>query len=92
MSEIANDAQISLKNNDIFIFNDSPKTIADGARSLCISQNTFQYLKNIAGIIDVSENDIIYWQKRVSNLLKQDIEPTSALSMAGCVKWIKKII
>ncbi|MDA9231184.1 pyridoxal-phosphate dependent enzyme [Rickettsiales bacterium] len=88
--EIANDAQISLKDNDIFVFKDSPKTIADGARSLCISDNTFKYLKNIAGIIDVSENNIIYWQKRVGNLLNQDIEPTSALSMAGCVKWIKE--
>ncbi len=86
----ANDAQISIKNNDIFIFDDSPKTIADGARSLCVSENTFKYLKNIAGIIDVAENDIVYWQKRVNNLLNQNIEPTSALSMAGCFKWIKE--
>lgn len=88
--EVANDAYISVENNKIFAFTESPKTIADGARTLAISENTFQYLKKIDGIITVGEDKIISWTKELNIILEGIIEPTSAMSMAGCEKWINE--
>ena len=85
----ANDAALSLQNNEIYHFADSPNTIADGARTLAISPRTFAYLKLIDGIIQVSENDIIYWTQWLHHILKTTIEPTSAMAMAACFSWIK---
>ncbi len=88
--EIANDAYLSVKNNKIFAFDESPKTIADGVRTLAIKENTFQYLKKIDGIITVSEEKIESWTYELNKILEGKIEPTSACSMAGCEKWIKE--
>ena len=87
--EIANDAALSLKRGEIYQFNDSPNTIADGARTLSISPRTFEYLKKIDGIIEASEESIIYWTQWLHYLLKTTVEPTSAMAMAGCFNWIK---
>jgi threonine dehydratase len=80
---LANDAKNSLRNNKIFAFCDSPNTIADGARTLAIADRCFYYLKKINDILEISEEKIIFWQKHLSNELKQSIEPTSALAIAG---------
>jgi threonine dehydratase len=85
----ANDAKISLKNNQIFKFIDSPKTIADGARTLAITERCFYHLKKISGICEISEEKIIEWQKYLSDILKTPIEPTSALSIAGVEQFIE---
>jgi len=87
--KMANDAALSLKNDKIYRFPDSPNTIADGARTLSISPRTFAYLKLIDGIIEVDENDIIYWTQWLHYILKTTIEPTSAMAMAACFAWIK---
>ncbi|MDA0902013.1 MAG: serine/threonine dehydratase [Proteobacteria bacterium] len=86
----ANDAAISLKTGEIYQFEESPYSIADGARTLSISQRTFQYLKQIDGIIETSEEEIIYWTQWLHYLLKNTIEPTSAMAMAACAAWIKQ--
>ena len=62
---IANDASLSVQQNKIFSFTTSPNTIADGARTLAVSDRCFFYLK-------------------------QNIEYTSALAMAGCVKFLEQ--
>lgn len=88
---IANDAQISYKTGNIFKFDKEIKeTIADGVRTPCVSPRTFQYIKNLDGIIDVNEEDIIYWTQLLTNTFEITIEPTSAMTMAGCYKWLKK--
>ena len=85
----ANDAKISLENNQIFKFQDSPKTIADGARTLAIAERCFYHLKKISGICEISEEKIVEWQKYLSDILKTPIEPTSALSIAGAEQFIE---
>lgn len=88
---IANDAQISYNTGKIFKFDKEVKdTIADGVRTPCVSNRTFQYIKNLDGMIDVSEEEIIYWTQLLTNTLEITIEPTSAMTMAGCHKWLKE--
>ncbi len=79
----ANDASISVKQNKIFSFQKSPLTIADGARTLSISKRCFEYLKKIAGIIEIEENRIKFWRDELEQELNQPIEATAALSIAG---------
>lgn len=85
---IANDAAQSLRDGKIFGFADTPMTIADGARTLHISERTFYYLKQLAGLYEVPEREIIYWTQWLSHLLKLSVEPTSALAMAAAKQWL----
>lgn len=86
--ESGNDSYLSVKNGKIFTFDESPNTIADGARTLAISENTFQYLKKISGILTVNEQKIENWTKELNKTLEGKIEPTAACAIAGCEKWI----
>jgi threonine dehydratase len=86
---IGNDAAISVKTGKIFTFADSPDTIADGARSLSISKRTFNYLNKIAAILEISEEEIIYFSQWLNNLLKIAVEPTAALAFAGAVQYLR---
>lgn len=86
----ANDAYRSIQKNQIVGYEESPMTIADGARTLKISNRCFKYLKLLDAIIEIKEEEISYWQQKLSNELKEMIEPTSALSVAGCSLYVKK--
>lgn len=86
---LGNDAAISVKSGKIFSFADSPNTIADGARSLSISKRTFNYLNKIAAIMEISEEEIIYFSQWLNNLLKVTVEPTATLAFAGAVRYLK---
>lgn len=88
--EIANDAAISLRDNKIFAFKESPKTVADGARTLKIMPICFEYLKKIAGILEISENEILRCQKQFFVEFNFKIEPTSALAVAGAWKFCQE--
>lgn len=86
----ANDVKISVRQNKIFAFAESPNTIADGARTLSTAEPCFTYLKKLNDILEISEEEIIFWQKeflRATNIL---IEPTSALAVAGAAKYVKE--
>lgn len=85
----ANDASRSVLENKIVGFEESPKTIADGARTLKVSPRCFHYLKQLNGILEIAEEEIIFWQKKLEIELQEKIEPTSALSLAGCAQYIK---
>ncbi len=87
--EIANDAHISYKTGRIVRLNDTPPTIADGVRTLSISERTLKYIKQLDGFYEVSEDEIIYWTQWLTHLLKVTIEPTSAISMASAAKWLR---
>ena len=84
----ANDVARSVRERKIVGFEDTPNTIADGARTLATSEICFQYLKQIAGILEISEEEIIFWQKKLSESLQQKIEPTSALAIAGAKQFL----
>lgn len=85
---IANDAARSYHTGKIFRFRDAPKTIADGARTLGISERTFHYIDQLDGFYEISEADILYWSQWLMHLLKVTVEPTAALGMAAAHKWI----
>ncbi len=87
--EIANDAYRSLKEGKIFRFEDSPITIADGLRTLALSERTFNYLKQLDEFFTINEDEIKYWTVWLMHLLKLVCEPSCAISMAGAYKWLK---
>lgn len=86
----ANDVALSVREGRIVGFEDTPNTIADGARTLATSEICFQYLKQLAGVLEISEEEIIFWQKKLSESLQQKIEPTSALAIAGAKQFLQK--
>jgi len=55
-----------------------------------VSERTFYYLSQLDGFFEIPEHDIIYWTQWLMHLLKITVEPTSAVAMAGAVKWLKK--
>ena len=85
---IANDAARSYHTGKIFRFHDAPKTIADGARTLGISERTFHYIDQLDGFYEISETEILYWSQWLMHLLKVTVEPTAALGMAAAHKWL----
>ena len=87
--ETANDAAISLARGEIFRFKESPDTIADGLRTLGLSNRTFNYIKKLDDFITISENDIKYWTVWLMQLLKIICEPSCAISMAAAAKWLR---
>ncbi len=85
---MANDAAQSYRAGRIIGFEESPMTIADGARTLRLSELTFQYLQKLDGFYEVEERDILYWTQWLQHLLKTVVEPTAALAMAGAAQWL----
>ncbi|WAC47247.1 serine/threonine dehydratase [Asticcacaulis sp. SL142] len=85
----ANDAARTLRDGKIFKWDQAPDTIADGVRTLYVSERTLAFLKQTAGVLEVSEDDIIYWTQWLTHLLKLTIEPTSAGCMAGVVAYLR---
>lgn len=85
----ANDAARTLRDGKIFKWDQAPDTIADGVRTLYVSERTLAFLKQTAGVLEVSEDDIIYWTQWLTHLLKLTIEPTSAGCMAGVMQYLR---
>lgn len=85
----ANDAYLSVKNNSISRFKDSPNTIADGLKTLSISARTFEYLKKLDGFYLAEECEIYYWTAWLTHLLKVICEPSSSINMVSVVNWLK---
>ncbi|MDX2082451.1 MAG: pyridoxal-phosphate dependent enzyme [Rickettsiales bacterium] len=85
----ANDVAQSFRQNKIIGFEQTPNTIADGARTLATSEICFHFIKQLTGVLEISESEIILWQKKLSETLQQNIEPTSALAIAGAAQFIK---
>lgn len=87
--EIANDAARSYKLNERIGFEESPMTIADGLRTLMVSERAFKYLQQLDGFIEVSEEEITYWFVWLNKLLGIHCEPTSVVAMAAACRWLK---
>ena len=86
----ANDAAQSVRDGKIFAFPDSPNTIADGARTLAVCAQPFGYLKQLNGVLEIPEEKIIFWQKKLVEILGMKIEVTSALAVAGMEQYLQK--
>lgn len=87
--EQADDAYQSLQQKKIYRFIHSPNTIADGLRTLGLSERTFSYIKKLDNFFLINEHDILYWTAWLTHLLKIACEPSCALNMAGIQKWLK---
>jgi threonine dehydratase len=86
--ESADDAYQSLKQKQIIRFNETPNTIADGLRTLGVSERTFQYLQKLDGMFLAKEEEIYYWTAWLIHLLKVACEPSCALNMVGVSQWL----
>jgi len=87
--EVANDAFLSMQSNEIFAFQSTPQTVADGLIALKISERTFAHIKKLDGMYLASEARIKYWTIWLSYLLKITVEPSCAISMEGAIQWAK---
>jgi threonine dehydratase len=87
--ELANDAFLSLQNNKIYQFKDSPNTIADGLRARSVSKRTLEYLKKLDGFHLANEKSIRYWTAWLIQMMKVTCEPSAAISMSAAHEWLK---
>lgn len=85
----ANDAAISYRTGSLFRFDKAPPTIADGVRTLSLSERTFAFVRKTAGVLEVDEDAIVAWTQWLTHLLKVTVEPTAALGMAAAETWLK---
>lgn len=85
-----NDATQSYRTGKIHTLSVSPDTICDGVRTLGISERTFQYIKQLDDMIEVSDHQSIVTTQWLTHLLKLTIEPTAALSFVAAVKWASR--
>jgi threonine dehydratase len=86
----ANDAAISFRTKKIFRFKESPETLADGARTLGITERIFNYITLLNDIYEISEREIAYWTMWTTHLLKVTSEPTSTLAVAAAHRWLSQ--
>ncbi|HXH26469.1 MAG TPA: threonine/serine dehydratase [Candidatus Acidoferrum sp.] len=81
--ENANDAQQSLRAGQRIALPTTPKTIADGVRTITLGDQTFPHIqKYVDAIITAPDNLIAQAQMLIMERLKQVVEPTAALSLA----------
>lgn len=86
----ADDAARSVAAGHIIQLPETPDTLADGVRTRSLTPRTFAYVRQCAGILTVSETRIVYWTQWLTHLLKQAVEPSSALAMAACAAWLRE--
>lgn len=85
---LANDAARTLREGKLFRWSDPQPTMADGARTLSLSERTWAIVKQADGIFEIPEEEIAYWTQWLAHLLKLQIEPTGALGMAAAARWL----
>eukprot|EP00457_Paulinella_chromatophora_P009643 gb/GEZN01009714.1/.p1 GENE.gb/GEZN01009714.1/~~gb/GEZN01009714.1/.p1 ORF type:complete len:367 (-),score=45.70 gb/GEZN01009714.1/:95-1195(-) len=85
----ANDAAQSFRSGSIVKLTQQPITLADGTMTLALSERTFQYVKQLNDVIEISEMQLRYWTQWLTHLLKQTLEPTAALGMGAAHAWLK---
>jgi threonine dehydratase len=85
----ANDAYLSFKQGHIHKFDNSPDTIADGLRTLALSEETFKYIKMLDDIFLVNEKDIIYWTEKINSLFPFVFEYSACISMAAAFNFCR---
>jgi threonine dehydratase len=85
----ANDVARSFRSGKIVGYDKVPNTIADGARTLATTEQTFEILKKIEDVLEISEAKIQYWYDKFYELTNNKIELTSALAIAGVEQFLE---
>ena len=81
---LANDAARSLREGRIIVNEHEPKTIADGARTISLGQHNWAIIReHVAGIIEVSEEQIREAVRLLYGLANLKVEPTGALAIGA---------
>jgi threonine dehydratase len=82
--ELANDAARSLRAGRLLANQTEPTTIADGVRTLSMGQRNWAILREgLAGIVEVSEEQIKESVRLLFTLANLKVEPTGALGIAA---------
>lgn len=87
--ELAADAQASLRAGRVveWAAADTNRTLADGVRTLGLSERTFQHLRTYADdIVTVSEADLRRAARRLLTEARLVVEPTAALPLAALLR------
>ena len=81
---LGNDAARSLREGRIVANETEPQTLADGARTLSLGRHNWAILKDgLAGIVEVSEENIATAVRLLFDLANLKAEPTGALSVGA---------
>jgi threonine dehydratase len=81
---LGNDAARSLREGRIIENEHEPKTIADGARTVSLGQHNWRIIReHVAGIIEVSEEQIREGVRLLYGLANLKVEPTGALAIGA---------
>ena len=81
---LANDAARSLREGRIIVNEQEPQTIADGARTVSLGQHNWAIIrKQVAGIVEVSEEQIRKGVRLLYSLVNLKVEPTGALAIGA---------
>ncbi len=81
---LGNDAARSLREGRLIANEDEPRTIADGARTVSLGQHNWPIIReHVAGIVEVSEEQIREGVRLLYGLANLKVEPTGALSVGA---------
>ena len=79
---LASDAARSLREGKLIVHEHEPQTIADGARTVSLGHYNWAIIRDrVAGILEVSEEQIREGVRVLYNLANLKVEPTGALSV-----------
>ena len=88
---MGNDAARSLREGRLIVNETEPMTIADGARTISLGNRNWAILKDgLAGIIEVSEENIHEAVRLYFELANLKSEPTGALSLGAILEYREK--
>jgi threonine dehydratase len=81
---LANDAARSLREGRVIVNEHEPQTIADGARTVSLGQHNWAIIREqVAGIVEVSEEQIREGVRLLYSLANLKVEPTGALAIGA---------
>ena len=81
---LANDAARSLRERRLISNDSEPQTIADGARTVSLGHHNWAIIReHVAGIIEVSEDQIREGVRLLYGLANLKVEPTGALAIGA---------
>ena len=81
---LANDAARSIREGRIIVNEQEPQTIADGARTVSLGQHNWAIIReHVAGIVEVSEEQIREGVRLLYSLANLKVEPTGALAIGA---------
>ncbi len=81
---LGNDAARSLREGRLIANEQEPQTIADGARTVSLGQHNWAIIReHVAGIIEVSEEQIREGVRLLYGLANLKVEPTGALAIGA---------